>query len=88
MPKVAASNASNSKMLLLTAIVQHVRAQRSPQDTPKCTPENKNVESLRAPALARTLTENPKLMIELAVELTKLALNEIPQQPEATGAAS
>ena len=26
------------------------------------------------------LTENPKLMIELAVELTKSALNEMPQQ--------
>ena len=34
------------------------------------------------------LNENPKLMIELAVEVTKLALNEMPQlQPNAIGAA-
>ena len=62
-------------MLLLAALVQHLKVQRSPpnQDTTNHHQSNSEID---ASALARMLTENPKLMIELAVELTKSALNE------------
>ena len=74
-------------MLLLAALVQHLKVQRSPtqQDTTSSSNNNSEIE---ASALARMLTENPKLMIELAVELTKSALNETTAAAETTKATS
>ena len=39
--------------------------------------ENSNPPSPLAPTLAKILTQNPKLMIELAIEVTKLTQAEI-----------
>ena len=74
-------------MLLLAALVQHLKVQRSPtnQDTTTCINSNSEID---ASALARMLTENPKLMIELAVELTKSALNETMKGDTTTTAVS
>jgi len=55
--------------MLLTALVQQLRTQRSTAETLKA----EHDQSLRAPELAKTLSSNPKLMTELAIELTKLA---------------
>lgn len=69
---------SNAKMLLLSSLVQHLRAQKSIQDTPKSVSNSQVGPQLpQATELAKILTENPKLMIELAIELTKLAQKDI-----------
>ena len=67
-------------MLLLSALVQHLKLQRSPLNAPKPLENITTVEpQIDAATLARTLTEKPKLMIELAIELTKLAQNDYQQ---------
>ena len=60
-------------MTLLTTLMQLMMAQqRSPVDQPKLEgPE------IKAPLLASVLASNPKLTLELAIELTKLVQKDV-----------
>lgn len=65
-------------MLLLAALVHHLRIQRSPSETdrsPLSAPDD-HAQAL-APTLAKILSSSPKLMIEVAIEMTKLTQTEI-----------
>ena len=70
---------SSSKVLLLAALVQQLKVQQPSKslDTPKASSDPDQSSLTDAATLARLLTGNPKLMIELSVELTKLALSEM-----------
>jgi len=63
-------------MLLLSALVHNVRTQRSQVDAPQNILGDTNGAPL-APNLAKILATDPKFMIELAIELTKLTQKEI-----------
>jgi len=57
-------------MLLLSTLLHQFKVQRSPVVSPLSDPAKPTIQ---APVLAKVLAGNPKLMIELAIELTKLA---------------
>lgn len=77
-------------MLLLAALVHHLRIQRSQQpDAERAHLLNReNEEQALAPTLAKILSANPKLMIEVAIEMTKMTQSEIKEQSSAKGTSN
>lgn len=63
-------------MLLLTSLVNHLKSQPSPIEAPKSTVGEVESKPIDAPSLAKILHSKPKLMIELAIEMTKLTQKE------------
>ena len=77
-------------MLLLTALVHHMRIQRSQKSEAERAQQlnRENEEQALAPLLAKMLSANPKLMIEVAIEMTKMTQSEIKEQSSDKGTSS
>jgi|FrelakmetLWP11LW_1041352.scaffolds.fasta_scaffold105125_2 hypothetical protein len=72
----------NEKMLLVTAVINHLQVQGEeyPTNEPRKLFNSTENPSL-APAIAKILANNPKFMVELAIELTKLTQQGISVRP-------
>ena len=74
-------------MLLFSSLVQTLKAQqRSPPEKRDHSNQQRPSTPVQASVLAKVLAANPKLMIELAIELTKLTNPKVAQPDTAATA--
>ena len=71
------AESGDAKTLLLASLVQNLRVQRNQTGNHSTAETRDESQQLSAPVLAKKLSGNKKLMIELAIELTKEAMKEI-----------